>query len=53
MHTGMTLYQLALTFAPVPLGLAFAVLIGICALRPARCMRSRSARRWYRERYGE
>jgi hypothetical protein len=49
MHAGMTLYQLSLAFALVPLGLAFAVLLGICALRPGRCVRPRWARDFYEE----
>ena len=44
----MSLYQLSLAFLPVPLGLAFAFLLGVCALRPGRCVRPRWARDLYR-----
>ena len=43
----MTLLELLQAFLPVPLGLSFAVLLGVFVLRPGRCVRPRWARKFY------
>ena len=43
----MTTLQLLQALLPVPLGLAFGCLLGVCLLRPRRCIRPRWARKLY------
>jgi hypothetical protein len=43
----MTLLELLQVFLPVPLGLSFAVLLGVFMLRPGRCVRPRWARKLF------
>ena len=43
----MRLYDLILTFLPVPLGLTFAAFLGVCILRPGRCVLPAEWMRFY------